>query len=120
MKSLISIILLLLANQFTAQQSWQVYTSVNANQPTALYNVLAMDTDGSKKWFGVPGFGLVKYEANNWYLYNSNNSPLTNDTIVSLVVDNLGNKWIGTQGNGLVKLDNNGIWTTFNTSNSNP
>ena len=118
MKSLISIIFLFSVSKLMSQ-SWQVYTSVSANQPTALYNILSMDTEGSKKWFGVPGFGLVKYDANSWYLYNSTNSLLTNDTILSVVIDNLGNKWIGTQGNGLVKLDNNGLWTTFNTSNSN-
>jgi len=51
-----------------------------------------------------------------WVNYSTTNSPLTDNYVRALAIDNLGNKWIGSTG-GLVKYD--GVnWLVFNTGNS--
>jgi hypothetical protein len=49
-------------------------------------------------------------------VYNTSNSGLPDNSILSIAIDVSGNKWIGTSG-GLVKFDDTN-WTLYNTSNS--
>ncbi len=60
-------------------------------------------------WFGTL-YGLVRYDGYTYttYRYNPDDpNSLSNDDIVSLLEDRLGNLWIGTYGGGLNKLDAN-------------
>ena len=49
-------------------------------------------------------------------VYNTNNSDLPDDNIISIEIDNSGNKWVGTKY-GLVKFDDS-VWTVYSKSNS--
>lgn len=52
-----------------------------------------------------------------WESFNSSNSPLPNNYITTITIDNDGSKWIGTYGGGVAHFD--GVnWTIYNTANS--
>ena len=71
--------------------------------------------DGNTVWAGSFE-GLIKYENNEWKLFNTNNSMLPANHINRIIVDEQRNKWICTEG-GLVKI-NGESWTIYNSSNS--
>ena len=52
----------------------------------------------------------------SWEIYNESNSPLPNNTVRCLTIDNNNELWIGTD-NGLAHLSS-GLWEVFNTANS--
>jgi len=52
----------------------------------------------------------------SWEVFNEANSPLPNNTVRCLAVDNDNGLWVGTD-HGLAHL-NNGVWEIFNTTNS--
>jgi len=61
--------------------------------------------------------GLAKFNGSNWITYNTSNSGLPSDNILSVAVDGNDVKWVGTSMDGIVKFD--GVnWITYNTSNS--
>ncbi len=76
---------------------------------------VTIDNDNIK-WLGTKN-GLVKFDGKNWQFYNTSNSGLPNNTIISVAIDSLNNKWIATYGGGLAKFDNTN-WTVYNTTNS--
>jgi FlgD Ig-like domain/Cohesin domain/Two component regulator propeller len=54
-------------------------------------------------------------EIDYWKTYNTSNSDLINNTILSLAVDSSANLWVGTDGGGVCKFD--GVeWTTYNSA----
>jgi ligand-binding sensor domain-containing protein len=53
----------------------------------------------------------------NTILFDTKNTSIPADNLVSVAVDNNGVKWIGSSKNGLIKFDNN-IWTLYNKDNS--
>ena len=59
---------------------------------------------------------LHKTEEGTWTTYNTSNSGLASDYVLSIAIDAEGNKWFGTN-NGVSKFDGEN-WTTYNTSNS--
>ena len=59
---------------------------------------------------------LHQTEEGTWTTYNTSNSGLASDYILSIAVDAEGNKWFGTN-NGVSKFDGQN-WTTYDTSNS--
>lgn len=58
-------------------------------------------------WIGFWGLGLAKYNfvENQWSIYqyyeDGNPEAISNNTIWSFLIDNMGRKWIGTNGGGL-------------------
>ena len=44
------------------------------------------------------GVGLAKFDDTNWTVYNTSNSGLSDNYVLSLAIDENGNKWIGTRG----------------------
>ncbi|MCD4735138.1 MAG: T9SS type A sorting domain-containing protein, partial [Bacteroidales bacterium] len=61
--------------------------------------------------------GLAQFDGINWTIYNTTNSGLPDNGVMSIAIDGNGNKWIGTSNGGLAKFD--GInWTIYNTTNS--
>ena len=69
------------------------------------------------KWVGAYSGGVGKFDGSNWTIYTTANSPLPEDKIWSIAVDQDNVVWIGTETAGLVKFD--GVnWTIYNTSNS--
>jgi ligand-binding sensor domain-containing protein len=65
--------------------------------------------------FGNGSFFLSQITS-DWEVFNSSNSPITNNTIRCLAVDSNNTIWIGTD-HGLFNY-NQGIWNSFNTQNS--
>ena len=78
-------------------------------------SVLSIATNNNTLWVGTY-HGVSCLNNENWTLYNRDNSPLPNNDIYSLMVDNDGIVWVGTCS-GLVKFDGN-KWTSYNTQNS--
>ena len=68
------------------------------------------------KWIGLLP-GLVQFDDANWTIYNTSNSGLPNDYVVSMATDNNGTMWFGTLGGGLVNFDGTS-WVVYNTTNS--
>jgi len=76
---------------------------------------IAIDGSGST-WIGTYGGGLAKFDGTNWTVYDTSNSGLPHNEVLSLAINGTGNKWIGT-GGGLAKFDG-ANWTVYNTENS--
>lgn len=53
----------------------------------------------------------------NWIIYNTQNSGLPANEVLSVTQDNEGNKWIGTYWGGVAKFDNQ-HWTVYTDTNS--
>ncbi len=71
--------------------------------------------EGNTVWAGSFD-GLIKFENNEWQLYNTNNSILPINHINHIVVDDQRNIWVCTE-DGLVKIHGE-TWTVYNSSNS--
>ena len=76
-------------------------------------NVFAIEIDTTlgrnNYWIGTIGNGLMVRTNTGYIHYTSSNSPLPNDTIQCIAIDNFGRKWIGTF-NGLA-IYNDTTWT---------
>lgn len=68
------------------------------------------------KWFGTDN-GLCSFDGQNWQSFTTENSPLLDDDIRSLKVENDSTLWIGTIQGGLYKKTYN-TWINYNESNS--
>ncbi|MBM3430517.1 MAG: hypothetical protein FJX99_05985, partial [Bacteroidetes bacterium] len=68
------------------------------------------------KWFGTDN-GLCSFDGQNWQNFTTENSPLLDDDIRSLKVENDSTLWIGTIQGGLYKKTNY-TWINYNESNS--
>jgi len=77
---------------------------------------VTIDSDGNK-WCGFDG-GFAKYDGNSWELFTTNNSPLPNEWVTSIVIDTLGNKWLGTYGGGIAIFNENGVVTSIKTNST--
>lgn len=75
---------------------------------------LATDHNGAI-WLGTSGKGLTKYhpETKQWQSYNSKNSALSSDRIMSLFMNDDETLWIGTQGAGLFFMNPDGNITPY-------
>jgi ligand-binding sensor domain-containing protein len=70
------------------------------------------------KWFLILITFLPRFVlGQNTVLFDTKNTSIPADNLVSVAVDSNGVKWIGTSKNGLIKFDNNS-WTLFNKDNS--
>ena len=98
------------------------YYSGNTNLyscPTSSDNVYVLNIDSlDNKWVSFDSFdGVYKFDGTTWINYKSNNSPLPNDTVVSIVCQPKTNTiWFCTN-KGFARF-RNGDWTIFNTSNT--
>jgi len=63
-------------------------------------------------WATLKSFG----QNPNWIVYNTSNSELPNNGVLSIAIDSFDIKWIGTV-NGLSKFDNH-YWTIYTPSNT--
>lgn len=60
---------------------------------------------------------ILSFGQNNWMFYDTSNSDIPGNYVVSMDFEANGAKWFGTVYNGVTKFDN-GIWQSYNTSNS--
>jgi ligand-binding sensor domain-containing protein len=69
-------------------------------------------------WLGTLGTGLFhKNQAGQWISYNTSNSELPSDEVVTIVNDGNRGLWMGT-GRGLAHFDSEQKWTIYTTHNS--
>jgi len=71
---------------------------------------------GGTVWVGYYR-GLVRFDGLDWTTYDTGNSPLPDNYVTSVRIDQYGNKWLGTFWGGLVKFDGTN-WTIYDTQNS--
>lgn len=91
-------------------QTWIEYTPMNSGNPAwAIYGIIIDSTNA--KWMATER-GLVRFKNNNWTLWDSTNSPLPTEDILSIAKDKSNNIWLATLNKGIFKFD--GInWTHF-------
>ena len=77
-------------------------------------NGIAVDPSDNV-WIAYQRIGLAKYDGVSWTVYDSLNSPLLKNKILSVAVNQQG-VWAGTD-TGLFNLDG-GLWTRFTVANS--
>ena len=75
-------------------------------------SITAFAVSGSNIWIGTRFHGLYKFDGTNWTVYNSSNSGLSNDYVLSIIVDKLGNIWLTTGGDDIQEFNPNGIVTS--------
>ena len=106
-------------------ENWKTYNKANSGIPFNTITSVATDTQGNK-WIGMTpywngstnvGGGLAKLDGTTWTVYNTSNSGLPENYVLSIAIDGSVNKWIGTFGGGLAKF-NGTIWTVYNSLNS--
>ncbi len=106
---------------------WTVYNKDNSGLPFNSISDMEFAADGAM-WIaarddedvvgGFYGGGLTRYDGQNWYSYNMDNSPLPGNTIFDMCIDKNDNLWLATFDSGLVKFDGAEQWTIYNTTNS--
>jgi ligand-binding sensor domain-containing protein len=101
-------------SNFFGNSTWEHYNTLNSDLPSM--TVFTIKNENYIKWIGTWN-GLAKVTGTEWTIYNSANSILPHNGIISLAIESNGTKWIGTYGGGLVKFDGTTM-TVFNTSNS--
>ncbi len=96
---------------FAQYPNWQQYSAGDGVSCQAFENEETL-------WVGTTN-GLFKLNTVTGEVetFNTANSPLTSNSIRSIVVDNNNNKWIGTRSHGLLMFDDN-LWTVYDTANS--
>jgi ligand-binding sensor domain-containing protein len=93
----------------------QLFTKANSGLASDAVEVVKTEDLGTI-WIGTYDAGITIYDGKTWTTYNTKNSPLPGNVILSLVIDSQNNKWIGTN-KGLVKISDNG-WTIYNSTTS--
>ncbi|MDP2364810.1 MAG: hypothetical protein Q8M94_13715, partial [Ignavibacteria bacterium] len=82
--------------------------------PLPVDNITAVAfEENNKVWIGTAGGGLVLFDGINWSVYNTSNSDLTSNFILTIAVDIQNDKWIGIYRQGTAKF--NGVsWQIYN------
>lgn len=68
-------------------------------------------------WFACQKFGLLKYDGNNWTVYDTILTGAPIHDVFCIAIDTAQIKWVGCYGDGLFRFDGTN-WTQFNTTNS--
>lgn len=91
-----------------SDSTWFIFDSTNA-----IFNFISNSETiflgDSLLWMSTLGFGIYKYNYNNWTNYNENNSGLPANGTRSIRIDKYNNKWIATAGGGLAIFNETGI-----------
>lgn len=100
--------------------TWKVWNSNNSNLPpqTTIFS-LNLDSNGIV-WAGS-NKGLLKFNGNNFTIYDTINSPMKSNLVVSITKDFSENIWMATIGNNasIMKFDGVNIWNYYNQYNTN-
>ncbi|MBI2968328.1 MAG: hypothetical protein HYY40_11035 [Bacteroidetes bacterium] len=110
----------------SSHANWTIYANFNSRLPNNAVWPLAMDEDDNL-WIGTRGGGLAKLIPGNardnkpdeWIIFNSSNSGLPDNEVVSLKVAPGNIIWVGTVKGGAAQFNEKiNQWKTFNTFNS--
>ena len=96
--------------------NWQNYQLVDRMIPSGrVIRDIEIDKNNSI-WFGSRD-GLIKYKEGGWILYNTLNSGIPDNEILSVTSDKNGNLWIGTSwvesGRSCLSMFDGENWVTF-------
>ena len=109
--------------------TWTVFNKDNSPMTTNLVRGLAVDSR-NRIWFccaddenraigPASGDGLFCLHGSDWKHWNTKNSPLPSNTIMSIAIDREDRLWLATFGNvGLTCFDGKDSWKVYNTVNS--
>lgn len=104
----------LLSLNIYAQNQWVWYHPNNSGIPGWIVNEMVIDST-NVKWFATDQ-GLARLKGNTWTVWDTNNSPLTQNRLTSIVKDKENKLWIGTYSKGIFKFD--GVnWTHYYNTN---
>jgi ligand-binding sensor domain-containing protein len=88
----------------------------SSNSPLPFNTVRCIAIQNQFKWFGTDD-GLARFDGVNWSVYTTLNSPLLDDDIRAICVENDTIVWIGTVQGGLYSFD--GLnWENYTPTNS--
>lgn len=96
---------------------WVVMNTTYCDIPTNYLTCIETDEVNNDKWIGTDQKGIVVYNDKEWKIYDDTNSPLPDNFINCIFIDNDNTKWIGTYNGGIAKFDGT-TWQIFNKSNS--
>jgi ligand-binding sensor domain-containing protein len=77
--------------------NWEHLNAMEANVVEAAPN--------GNIWVGYDGDGLARLNEGNWATFNTHNSELLEDFILSIEADDLGEVWVGTMTQGISVLE---------------
>lgn len=95
-------------NKITDQ--FTMHTSANSALPPGKVVDMALDEAGTL-WITTLRGGLTSFDGTNWTWYNSENSDLPHNWLLSLLIHD-GTIWIGSAHSGLISFDGS-TWQTF-------
>lgn len=79
-----------------------------------------VDTISNNKWVGTINGGLISIDKDtNFTEFITQNSGISDNTILGIDMDNLGNLWMASPANGLIVKLNGFGWFTYNQLSSN-
>ncbi len=124
---LLTLICLINVNAYAQNPEWITFTTLNSPLPENVHNSIAIDNNGNG-WVAVGNpingdGGLViiplatATDTDTWSVYDTLNSVLPDNEVISVAIDNNENKWIGT-AEGLVKIGPDSTWTFLDTLNT--
>jgi len=115
-----------LFSQTILSKNWYLFDRENSPLPSNRITSLLYDWNNNIYWIGcgwefsgndtIKG-GLVRFDGENWTVYNSTNSPLTNDLAEYLAIDANNRLLIANWGEGFYIFDG-ANWQIFNSNNS--
>ncbi len=87
---------------------WQYYDTHSGLPSNNIYSIIKDKND--KIWVSTDK-GIAIFNSGQWFVINSDNSPLYINSIIAIAIDDDNNKWIGTGNNGIyvMKCDYNVI-----------
>lgn len=107
--------------KFDGNSGWTLFNSntTGGGLPNDYLNLVKEDYSGNI-WVSHSE-GISRFDGTDWLTYNSLNSPLTGNNIISVAPDNYGNVWfssMGTKDGGVCFFNNVSTWHSFDTAST--
>ena len=94
---LLLIIIFISSPSILKSQTWIEYTLQNTGIPLAAVREIVIDSTNAK-WFATDN-GLMRLKNNVWTVWDTTNSPLIDQYIISITKDKTNNIWVSTRNN---------------------
>jgi len=104
---------LIRVNKLTGEKT--VFTKSNSGLPSNELNIVKIDTQGNL-WVGTANQGLVKFDGENWFVFNTTNSELPHNNINNIKCYH--NSTVICTNEGYVTIDSEGDWDVYTSNNS--